>query len=89
MSNTNIQDDAIRGKKSSFIAAAFIYFDFETSFSRKLSYNPLNNNTMNSVNNLFSAILKAVAAPANSGGLFKKIKRQLFDPKITLAYNFI
>jgi len=43
---------------------------------------------MTSFNEIFSAILKAVCAPANNGGLFKKIKRTPFNPKITLGFNF-
>jgi len=42
---------------------------------------------MTTINNLFTAILKAVCAPANNGGLFKKIKRGPFNPKITLGIN--
>jgi hypothetical protein len=43
---------------------------------------------MTSVNNLFSAILKAIGAVANNGGLFKKVKKAPFNPKITLGFNF-
>lgn len=43
---------------------------------------------MTSINNLFTAILKAVCAPANNGGnIFKRIKKGPFNPKITLGIN--
>ena len=39
-------------------------------------------------NNLFTAILKAVCAPANNGGFFKRLKKRgPFNPKITLGIN--
>ncbi len=40
-------------------------------------------------NNLFAAILKAVCAPANNGGFFKRLlkKKGPFNPKITLGIN--
>lgn len=40
---------------------------------------------MTSITNLFSAILKAVCAPANNGGLFARLKRGPFNPQITLG----
>lgn len=43
---------------------------------------------MTSFTNLVTAILKAVCAPANNGGLFKKVKKAPFNPKITLGFNF-
>jgi hypothetical protein len=43
---------------------------------------------MTLVNNLFTAILKAICAPANNGGLFKKVKKAPFNPKIALGFNF-
>jgi hypothetical protein len=38
---------------------------------------------------LFTPVLKAVPALANNGGLFKKRKKQPFNPKIALGFNFI
>jgi hypothetical protein len=39
-------------------------------------------------NNLFTAILKAVCAPANNGGFFQRLKKRgPFNPKITLGIN--
>jgi hypothetical protein len=38
---------------------------------------------------LFTPILKAVGAVANNGGLFKKRKKQPFNPKITFGFNFM
>jgi hypothetical protein len=38
---------------------------------------------------LFTPVLKAVAAPVNNGGIFKKRKKAgPFNPKITLGFNF-
>lgn len=37
---------------------------------------------------LLAPVLKAVPALANNGGIFKKRKRQSFDPKIALGFNF-
>lgn len=43
---------------------------------------------MTTIYNLFTAILKAVCAPASNGGeIFKRIKRGPFNPKITLGIN--
>jgi hypothetical protein len=38
---------------------------------------------------LFTPVLKAVAALANNGGIFKKRKKQAFSPKLTLGFNFM
>jgi len=40
---------------------------------------------MTSLSNLFTAILKAVCAPAYNGGLFERLKRAPFNPQITLG----
>lgn len=37
---------------------------------------------------LWTPVLKAVPALANNGGIFKKRKKQLFNPKIALGFNF-
>ncbi|SDS86298.1 hypothetical protein SAMN05216490_1969 [Mucilaginibacter mallensis] len=44
---------------------------------------------MNSINTLFAPVLKAVAALANNGGLFKKRIKKPFDPKITMGFNYM
>jgi hypothetical protein len=43
---------------------------------------------MNTINNLFAPMLKAVAALANNGGFFKKRKKKPFDPKIIMGFNY-
>jgi len=43
---------------------------------------------MTFIENLFTAILKAVCAPASNGGeIFKRRKKGPFNPKITLGIN--
>ncbi len=44
---------------------------------------------MKSVENLFNAILNAVGATVNNNNIFKKRKREAFNPKLTLGFNFI
>ena len=44
---------------------------------------------MNSIITLFEPLLKAVAALANNGGLFKKRKKMPFDPRITTGFNYM
>lgn len=43
---------------------------------------------MKFINTLQNQVLKAVAALANNGGLFKKKVKAAFNPKITLGFNF-
>jgi len=44
---------------------------------------------MKFIESLSTPILKAVAALANNGGIFKKRKKAgPFNPKITLGFNF-
>lgn len=38
---------------------------------------------------LWTPVLKAVPAMANNGGIFQKRKKQPFNPKITLGFNFM
>jgi len=38
---------------------------------------------------LWTPVLKAVPALANNGGIFKKRKKQPFNPKISLGFNFM
>ena len=45
---------------------------------------------MKSTENIFNSILKAVGALANNESIFKKRKRNPFDPKqLSLGLNFI
>lgn len=37
---------------------------------------------------LQAPVLKAVAALANNGGIFKRKKKAPFNPKISLGFNF-
>jgi hypothetical protein len=37
---------------------------------------------------LLEPVLKAVGALANNGGIFKKRKKEAFNPKISLGFNF-
>lgn len=43
---------------------------------------------MKFIETLTTPILKAVAALANNGGIFKKREKAPFNPKITLGFNF-
>ena len=43
---------------------------------------------MKFINSLQNTVLKAVAALANNGGIFKKRIKAAFNPKITLGFNF-
>jgi len=38
---------------------------------------------------LFTPVLKAVPALVNNDSIFKKRKKQPFNPKITLGFNFM
>jgi hypothetical protein len=44
---------------------------------------------MSKVETLLTPVVKAVAALANNGSIFKKRIKQAFNPKITLGFNFI